>query len=147
MGKVVLEAVVEDLLAAMPIFHRKLTGFLQQGTIPGVSHYHFMILNILSQSDALAMSEISRRLSVSKPQLTAMVEKLFRMGLVNRVQGERDRRILQVSITEKGKIVVDQTKELVARSLAQKLSLLGEDDLKSFSTAIKNIVIIGSKLE
>ncbi|MEZ5478511.1 MAG: MarR family transcriptional regulator [Thiolinea sp.] len=52
--------------------------------------------------DGLTMGELSRYLLVSNGNVTAVVDRLSKDGLVLRTQHENDRRSLRVSLTEAG---------------------------------------------
>ena len=142
----VLNEIVDDMMTVVPVFYRRLTGFLQESG-GDISHYHFATLIMLDQCAGLPVYEICRRLVVSKSQMTSVIDKLLSMGLVNRVQDDNDRRVFNISITDGGRDVLNNTRELFARSLAQKISLLDKAEIRSFGTSLKTIINIGMKLE
>ena len=58
---------------------------------------------MLSNSAIMPTSEIGRRLGISKPNVTPLLDKLVEKGYVDRVPDARDRRIVNIVVTEKGK--------------------------------------------
>ncbi len=143
----IIDNIGEDIIAIMPVIHKKLINFVDEGVELDLSHYHFAILGMLSKSNALPVSEIGRRLLISKPQMTAMLNKLSDLGLVTRSQSPQDRRIVYISITPDGEKGLVQAREKIKKNLAVKLAGLSEADLEAFSAALKKINEVGSKIE
>jgi DNA-binding MarR family transcriptional regulator len=139
--------IVENLIAAIPVIHRKLVNFLDDNISQGLSHHHFSILGVLIKRGPLPVSEIGRRLMMSKPQMTAMIDKLFSLGLVARTSDPEDRRIINISITDQGKKVLHKAVVRIKENLEKKLVHLSQEDIELLSNALKNINIIGSKLD
>lgn len=142
-----IDSIVENLIAMLPIFHRKLINVVDAGMSSGLSHYHFAILGMLSKRGALPVSEFSRQLLISKPQMTAMLDKLVERKLIARLADERDRRIVLISLTIAGRRVLNRAIENIRNSIAQKMTYLDSGDVNLFAASLKNIVEIGNKFE
>lgn len=145
--KITTQAIGQDLVAIMPVIHKKLLHFLYEGIESNLSHFHFAILGMLHKSNALPVSEIGRCLLISKPQMTVILDKLVDVGLVSRSQSSQDRRIVYISITPEGEKVLVQAREKIKKNMEVKLANLTEADLLSFSGALKTISEISSKIE
>ena len=61
------------------------------------------IMEVVGKTDAKNMSAIAKALSVTVGTLTIAVNNLVKKGYVQRVRSEKDRRVVLVSLTEKGK--------------------------------------------
>jgi DNA-binding MarR family transcriptional regulator len=142
-----ISTIVENLVAVMPLFHRKLVNVLDEGMSLGLSHYHFAIMGMLSKYNTLPVSEFCRRLMISKSQMTMILDKLVEKGLVSRSTDEADRRIIRISITPLGKGVLNQAVDNIKVSITQKMAHLEKQDLELFARSLKNIIEIGSKME
>jgi DNA-binding MarR family transcriptional regulator len=66
--------------------------------------HQYNVLRILrgSHPDGLPSGEIANRMIARDPDITRLVDRLERRGLVRRVRGRTDRRIVEVGITDKG---------------------------------------------
>lgn len=62
----------------------------------------FAVLEALYHLGPMVLSEIARKILKTGGNLTMVVRNLERRGLVKRVPGERDRRFVKLSLTEKG---------------------------------------------
>ena len=70
----------------------------------GISQSQYNILRILrgARPKALKISEISDRMITRDPDVTRLVDRLIKQGLVRRERGEEDRRVVLVEITPAG---------------------------------------------
>ncbi|MBN1188500.1 MAG: MarR family transcriptional regulator [Dehalococcoidales bacterium] len=142
-----LEQIMDDLFEILPVMHKKLVNVLNEGSQGEISHYHFIILNMIDRSDGMSVSSIGRRISLSRPQMTAMIDKLVSLGLVVRLPDSSDRRIIRVSITPAGRNLLSRARKRIKLRLKKKLVLLDEKDLEAFASAVNNLRVVGQKLE
>lgn len=79
-----------------------------QGT--GLTQPQYNVLRILNGAHpgAHPRGEIARRMVRRAPDLTRMLDRLVRMGLVEREKGDRDHRQSLARITGKGRALLDQ---------------------------------------
>jgi DNA-binding MarR family transcriptional regulator len=88
---------------------------------PGSLH----VLGILSSHNGmLSMSEIGCSLSMPKSHITGLVDKLIAENLVERLYDPKDRRIVNVHITEKGMADFNAIKHEISQELRIKLEKL-----------------------
>lgn len=102
------------------------------------------ILGALWHHGKLTMTSIGNHLSVSKPHVTALVDKLISEELVERLNDERDRRIIYIQLTEKGRVTFKEVKAIMAESLRTELLHLEADKLNQMqqSAAVINDIIL-----
>jgi DNA-binding MarR family transcriptional regulator len=86
-----------------------------QGT--GLTQPQYNVLRILNgvHPGAYPRGEIARRMIRRAPDLTRMLDRLVRMGLVDREKGERDHRQSLARITPKGRALLEQIHPKVQR--------------------------------
>lgn len=95
----------------------------------------YNILRILRGQDGsgLACSHISERMVTRDPDVTRLVDKLLKLGLVHRHRSDHDRRVVLISITEEGRDLLAKldmpTRELNSRTLGH----LTRDELKDLN--------------
>ena len=111
----------------------KRTGFLVYRTARGmkkmldselnkysVSSSQYTVLNTLMEDDGLSLSEIGKRVSIDKPAVTGIADRMEKDGLVERRRTSQDRRVIQLFMTEKGRALAEKT-EGIATQIDQKL--------------------------
>ncbi len=99
----------------------------------GITETQYNSLRILrgAGSSGLTCAEIAERLVSQDPDITRLVERLQRQGLVRRERGEKDRRVVLTKITAAG---LDRLKEIdpvVNTTVNALLSHLSSSQLKT----------------
>lgn len=100
----------------------------------GIAPSHGDIFHVLFHCGPLTMSEIARRIHRTKPTVTTLVDKLERLGYVQKRASEHDRRSTYVSLTDEGlklEPVIDAISEKLARLSEQNLTPEEADRLEA----------------
>jgi DNA-binding MarR family transcriptional regulator len=79
----------------------------------------------------LTCAEISERLVSQDPDITRLVARLERQGLVRRARGEKDRRVVLTKITAAGMDALKEADPVVNRTVNALLSHLSSSELKT----------------
>ena len=134
----------EYLLALMPFYHKHIvrTGY----GITGIQAAQYRVLGVLMKAGTLPMSEIGRRLYISKPYMTELIDTLIKDGLVERTPDLADRRVINISITEQGKKHLKQSITLYKNDLKDLLSTLDEHDLEELCASLESLKAILGKI-
>ncbi|HLX61928.1 MAG TPA: MarR family transcriptional regulator [Planctomycetota bacterium] len=77
-------------------------------------------------------SEIAERMVTRDPDITRLIDRLEKRGLVQRARGEKDRRVVTVRITPQGSRVLAELAPMLAGLERKLLGHLGADRLKTF---------------
>jgi DNA-binding MarR family transcriptional regulator len=78
------------------------SNHLQSGDLSELSMKQIVYLETIAQLGAPTFGDLSRQLGISKPSVTAIVNKLIQKGYLERVQSEADRRTYHIHLTAKG---------------------------------------------
>lgn len=73
--------------------------------VKGVSMTEVHAIEAIGINGSKTMSQVASKLDVTLGTLTTCINKLVSKGYVERIRDEEDRRIVLVSLTEKGKLV------------------------------------------
>ncbi|WZL72213.1 MarR family transcriptional regulator [Clostridiaceae bacterium 35-E11] len=91
---------------------KKVTEFIEKGLNDLVPSYG-NILTVLCDNDGkLSMKEIGGSIGKDKSTVTALVNKLLKLGYIKKEQCEEDKRVTYVKITEKGKEIEDKFNDI-----------------------------------
>jgi DNA-binding MarR family transcriptional regulator len=104
------------------------------------------VLGILKKRGELPMSEIGRRVHVSKSNMTSLIDKLVEEGLVERLPDKMDRRVINIAITDKGKGLLWNWRKYSNNEIRKNLSDLSDEDLEKFYESVENIKDILNKI-
>jgi DNA-binding MarR family transcriptional regulator len=92
-------------------------------------------LFILDRHGPLTLGELAKREHVTKPSVTAIVDKLVRLGLIERTADHQDRRVTHVSLTAAGRRRVSVRRTRRTAWLAARMNELTDDDVRRLSDA------------
>jgi DNA-binding MarR family transcriptional regulator len=95
----------------------------------GLSGHSFWPLFYLGRGHAQHPSDLARRLGITGPACTAAVDQLVRAGYVGRVPSETDRRQVLLSLTPKGRRLLDGVWREFDASLSSALESLPPRDV------------------
>ena len=70
-----------------------------------------MTLKLLHEGGVHSVGDIAKRTGLSKPATSHLVDRLVRMGLVERTEDPNDRRQKQIDVSQKGENLFRQMKE------------------------------------
>jgi DNA-binding MarR family transcriptional regulator len=100
--------------------------------------HQYNVLRILrgSHPTALASGEIALRMISRDPDITRLVDRLEKRGLVARIRGRQDRRVVEVAITDKGLDLLRTLDEPVERFPRNMLGHLGPKKLEQLGALI-----------
>ena len=84
-----------------------------------VSYAQFFLLGYLAKEDYLTMTHISKKMGHSTAAATGLVDRLEKLGYVQRLHASDDRRKVMVQITRKGIDLVDKMREDIIENLVE----------------------------
>nr|WP_319539462.1 MarR family transcriptional regulator [uncultured Methanospirillum sp.] len=107
--------------------------------ITGIQEAKIRLLGILEITGSQSMTELCNQMFISKPYMTRLVDSLVSEGSVERHQDVKDRRVINISMTEEGKkYLCNMLKELRNR-MKSFLSGFSPSDLETISKASVDI--------
>jgi DNA-binding MarR family transcriptional regulator len=143
MDSVNIDRILENMFVIMLITHKKMLRMDLGGRPDNLTRLHLAVMGELSQNNT-TMSELANTLMMTKPQLTHLVESLVSQGIVERRPDEKDRRVINLALTEKGRALLKEMKLKVKENTKKRLASLTTEELSQMSTALetlRNIVI------
>lgn len=97
----------------------------------GISVSEWRVVAHLSQQEAVSVREICQRVGMDKPKVSRAASRLEAAGYVSKVENAQDRRLVQLSLTEKGRDMVDTLAPIAAAYHQELIAALG-DGAESF---------------
>lgn len=95
-----------------------------------VSYAQFFLLGYLAKEDFLTMTDIAKKMGHSTAAATGLVDRLEKLGYVQRLHAADDRRKVMVQITRKGIELVKRLRNTIAKSITTVMAG-GSDDSDS----------------
>jgi DNA-binding MarR family transcriptional regulator len=102
----------------------------------------YNVLRILrgSHPTRLSCGDIGERMIARDPDITRLVDRLGRRGLVTRSRSRTDRRVVEVGITEKGQQMLRDLDEHVNRFPKAMLGHLGQKKLEQMRALLEHLI-------
>ena len=98
-----------------------------------ISFAQFFLLGYLANEDFLTMTDIAKKMGHSTAAATGLVDRLEKLGYVQRLHASDDRRKVMVQITRKGLDLVGRMREDIVEGLVDVMSELGDEAQESVS--------------
>jgi DNA-binding MarR family transcriptional regulator len=75
----------------------------------GLTYPQFLTMKLLWSEGSLSVGEISQRLGVDSGTTTPLIKRLSLMGLVTKMRRNDDERRVDISLTEKGRVLQEKS--------------------------------------
>lgn len=147
----ILDSVAEDLFSTLPLIDRSIRRKLLKMALISISEDitppHFEIMKLLDEAGTLHVAEIGERLRIARPQMTYLIDKLVDLDIVERQTNTEDRRMLNITLTNKGKTIFKEHDSHIKNATRQTLSYLTDEELQDISASLRKLKAIFSKLQ
>jgi DNA-binding MarR family transcriptional regulator len=130
------EAVFLDLLRTSDVLSRRLAYVLKNEDL---SSNQYNVLRILRGApEGLACGEIGSRMISRDPDITRLLDRLERRGLISRCRETKDRRTVLTRISPEGLKLLARLDEPVQQAHREQLGHLGRERLKALTELLRD---------
>ena len=88
----------------------------------GITYPQYLVLMVLWENDNQPVNDIAHRLVLETNTVTPLLQRMEKLGLVNRKKGKQDKRQQIVSLTKKGKALEEEALATIPSGWDQQLS-------------------------
>lgn len=93
----------------------------------GITVSEWRVIAHLSQAQAVSVREICARVDLEKPRVSRAAARLEAAGFVEKRTNPRDRRLIEISLTEKGRLMMQELTPIAHAYEAKLAAALGQD--------------------
>jgi MarR family transcriptional regulator, organic hydroperoxide resistance regulator len=112
----------------------------------GITGPQLWAIKMIAESSPVQVSELARKMYLHPATVVGILNRLEENGLVIRVRGREDRRIVDVNLTSEGKALVARAPEVAQGLLAAGLEVLPAARLMEIASALDELVqILGAQ--
>ncbi|QHQ61614.1 MarR family transcriptional regulator [Anaerocolumna sedimenticola] len=97
------------------------------------------LLQLVLKNNGASQKELAEQLDIRPSSMTEMLTKMERTGLILRSQDEKDRRIMRIYLTDKGKTTADSISGITADFLNSIFNTLSENEKEQLSDMIQKL--------
>ncbi len=116
--------IINDFLGSLQIFSSAMGELMERQLRTELEEEltvsQFKLLKMVANTAAEKISEVANFLGISNPAASKSVDRLVRRGLLNRREDPKDRRSIQLSLTERGTKLLERC-EIVQNETLEKL--------------------------
>jgi len=140
-----LQQIIDRYQIAFNTIYRNVNTTIKEHVHDDITTDQFSILQHIYRQGASTSTEIANTFGVGKSAVTALVNRLYEKNLIIRERDQKDRRIVYLSLTEKGTELVKQTEVEIYRYISEKLSYFSESDVDAFLNALEKLASLMEK--
>jgi DNA-binding MarR family transcriptional regulator len=100
---------------------------------------HLHVLLLLDTDGPLSMSRLAEAVDVSLSSATGIVTRMEERGLVRRLHGEDDRRLVMVQLSEAGRAALDEADYFRRQHITRALRSLSHAQLTNLLRAVRDL--------
>jgi len=132
------EEAVLNIARTASVLERQLTEVLKKADLSLTQYNVLRILKGAGQK-GLPCNEVAERLVTHDPDVTRLVDRMEKRGLVSRLRSSQDRRVVKVIITGAGSHLAGKLANPVGQLLKKQLHALNEKKLEELIEALELI--------
>ena len=144
MNDEILNDLVGDLLSITPLIRRTIQRKLVRTAFASIEHHislpHLEIMRLLKEGGTQHIAELGEALQIPKPQMTHLIDRLEGLDIVVRQADPADRRIVNVSLTDHGRSIIDELDQVLKSSVRDKLSGLTGKEVEELSVSLRKLM-------
>ena len=104
----------------------------------GLTVTQLRLLNHLNQQEGLSNAELADRLYVTRPSVSALLERLERGGFIRREVAPNDRRGICIWLEEPGRVAISSSRQEAHEYMAGLMESLSKDELEQLTTSLRD---------
>lgn len=106
----------------------------------GLTGPQSVVMRLLLNNGSMSSAELSRLMYVTPSNMTGIIDRLEKKGLVERVRKEKDRRIALIVLTENGKEMSSNVPDPIEKKLIKQLTDLENEHVQILAMAMNQIL-------
>ena len=135
-----LDSFSRELVEIMPLMFREFAKREDNQLTRGkISFPQMVALDYVSRHSLVKMTDLAKVLSVKTSSATVLVDRLIRQKMLSRERDEKDRRVVWVGCTPKGRKIVRYIMEQKRRSIKQIFGPLTELERQQYLSVIQKV--------
>ena len=129
---------VTGVLQLANLFIRRLGPVFEKAK---VTPQQWTVLAALAEEDgAVTLVTLARRLMVTKQNMTGMIARLEQLGLAERQEDPSDLRSSRVTLTRRGRTLVDKVRPAYDKWLQSLGNEIGERDVQALTRTVEKLI-------
>jgi len=137
-----IHVLIERYQIAFQRIFRNVNTMIKEHVHEDITTDQFSILQYIHQKETTTATQIAQSFGVGRSAITALVNRLVEKDFIKRKRNEEDRRIVYLSLTERGTYVVKETEKEINRFLIDKLAHFDMNDVEHFLVSLEKLSML-----
>ncbi|MEJ5105940.1 MarR family winged helix-turn-helix transcriptional regulator [Chryseobacterium sp. MYb328] len=121
-------------------FQCLILAHMNRGDINGITASHYNIIEFILSKKGSTGKEIATAFKITPAAVSKQLKILISNGFIVQIQDEMDRRKFNLSATEKGRFVVENSETFRKKITQQAATILSSAELKHFNDLLGKIL-------
>jgi DNA-binding MarR family transcriptional regulator len=107
----------------------------------------YYLLRYIKKKAKCTSTELASMFGVNKSAITAMTNRLVEKGLIQRTRDQNDRRVVYLTLTERGDEWITETEEKIHKLVESFITKFSEEEIEAFIQTYEKLAHILQGME
>lgn len=103
-----------------------------------ITDYYY--LTTIYNMDNPNLGEVAEKLKLTKPAISALVKRMIKNELIEKIQSDEDGRIYYIKVTERGRKIIEGDNAVYSQFTSLISEIISEDQLKELNCLLNEVV-------
>jgi DNA-binding MarR family transcriptional regulator len=137
-----LEESARQLLEVVPLVMQDIRSEMRRRGSLDLSVPQFRVLAFVNRNEGASLWEVARHMGLTPPSTSRLVNNLIERDLMTRADHPEDRRRVRLTVTRRGRTILQKSTDETVSYLAKKLSGVDADSREVIEKAVEALRII-----
>jgi DNA-binding MarR family transcriptional regulator len=149
MDNMIIQELIDRYVSVSFQVHKKAESLIKCQIGNDLTNDQHYILRYIYQASVCTSSELADAFEVNKSAITAIINRMVDRGLILRTRDENDRRVIYLTLTDKGRELFEQTQEKIRLLVESIITQFEETEIKNFIDTYEKLarILINKKME
>jgi DNA-binding MarR family transcriptional regulator len=149
MDNMIIQELIDRYVSVSFQVHKKAESLIKCQIGNDLTNDQHYILRYIHQASVCTSSELADAFEVNKSAITAIINRMVDRGLILRTRDENDRRVIYLTLTDKGRELFEQTQEKIRLLVESIITQFEETEIKNFIDTYEKLarILINKKME
>ena len=121
--------------------------FEQVGKPFNLRPVEYTVLTLIAENPGGSLVRLARALSVTPPNISTMVDRLEAKGLVRRVRSSEDRRVVNLELTDEGRVAAKQIPATLCRVQNAHMKGFTHEEWETLKGLLRRILVNAQEIQ
>jgi len=142
-----IQDLVERYLSVSFIVMRKAAALVKCKLDENMTNDQYYLLRYIKKKMKCTSTELASMFGVNKSAITAMTNRLVKKGLIQRARDQNDRRVVYLTLTERGDEWITETEEKIHKLVESFITKFSEKEIEAFIQTYEKLARILQEME